>query len=88
MYLHLGCDVIVNEKDVIGVFDIENTSVSKITKQFLSNAEKTSDIINVSLEMPKSYIICEKNKKKTIYISQISPATLRKRANIVFDSPI
>ena len=30
MYLHLGQDVVVRSRDIIGIFDIENTSVSKI----------------------------------------------------------
>ena len=83
MYLHLGNDIVVNDKEIIGVFDIENTSISKHTKDFLAFAEKEKRVINVSFEMPKSYIVC-KNSEGTdiVYISQISAATLRKRASI------
>lgn len=44
MYLHLGNDIVVNEKDIIGVFDIENTSVSKHTKEFLAQSEKKAPL--------------------------------------------
>lgn len=80
MYLHLGQDVVVNSCDVIGIFDMENTSTSRFTKEFLRQANKEIKVITVSFEMPKSYILCERNGEITLYISQISPATLRKRA--------
>lgn len=80
MYLHLGENTVVCDKDIIGIFDIENTSVSKHTKGFLNHAEKEKQIFNVSYEMPKSFIVCsDENENETVYISQISPATLRKR---------
>ena len=47
MYLHLGEETIVKEKDIIGIFDIENTSVSKHTKDFLASSEKKGRIINI-----------------------------------------
>ena len=82
MYLHLGEETIVKEKDIIGIFDIENTSVSKHTKDFLASSEKKGRIINVSYEMPKSFIVCNENKnsREKVYISQISASTLKKRS--------
>jgi len=80
MYLHLGNDIVVHRNEIVGVFDIENTSTGKITKDFLSKAEKNGQIVNVSYEMPKSFIVCIKNGVQTVYISQISCQTLRKRA--------
>lgn len=79
MYIHLGKDVIIKVKDIIGIFDIENSSISKNTKQFLKNAEKTQTVFNVSYELPKSFIVCSFQKKQVVYISQISPTTLKKR---------
>ena len=80
MYLHLGEEASVREKEIIGVFDIENTSVSKHTKEFLSSAEKNHNVEYVNFEMPKSFIVCENNGEKKVYISPISAATLRKRS--------
>ena len=48
MYLHLGQDVVVRSRDIVGIFDIENTSVSKITKEYLTDQEKKPRVINVS----------------------------------------
>lgn len=84
MYLHLGQDVVVRSRDIVGIFDIENTSVSKITKEYLTNQEKKHRVINVSSELPKSFIVCSEGEKEekvvTVYISQISCATLKKEA--------
>ncbi|MCX7614914.1 MAG: DUF370 domain-containing protein [Clostridiales bacterium] len=80
MYLHLGRDVAVSIKSIVGVFDLDTTSYSKITRTFLADAEKSGCVINVSDDVPKSFVLCEENGKKSIYISQISSATLLKRA--------
>ncbi len=80
MFLHLGNEVIINTKNLIGIFDVDKASISKITKEYLNNAEKMKRVINVSLELPKSFVVCfDENFNETVYISQISPTTLRKR---------
>ena len=56
MYVHLGNDVSVNEKGIIGIFDIENTSLGNDTREFLKRSEKEGNVVNVSYEMPKSFI--------------------------------
>lgn len=83
MYLHLGQDTVVREGDIIGVFDLENTSVSKITKEFLAAAEKKGWVYNVSYELPKSFVLCAGKEGTKVYITQISSATLRKRAGFM-----
>lgn len=79
MYLHLGQSTVVRFKDVIGIFDIENASLSKYTKSFLFNATKQNQVFNVSYEMPKCFIVCKKGRETVVYISQISSQTLLKR---------
>ena len=82
MYLHLGQETVVNEKDVIGIFDLDTSTVSKHTRDFLNKAEKEKRVFNVSFELPKSFILCcNKEKEQKVYISQISTATLNKRSN-------
>ena len=76
MYLHIGNDCVVPCRELIGIFDIENTSVSKITQKYLYLAEKNGRVRYVSMEIPKSFVVTE----DAVYISPISAATLRKRA--------
>lgn len=83
MYIHLGNDTCITDSDVIGIFDIENTSVGKITKEFLSAAEKRGSTEYVSYEMPKAYVVCsDKAEGEKVYITQVSPLTLRRRAEM------
>lgn len=84
MYMHLGEATVVRLDEVIGIFDIDNTTVSKSTRDFLNLFEKRKEVINVSYELPKSFIVCSnKRKEKKVYISQISSTTLNKRSGFV-----
>jgi len=87
MYLHLGQSVVVPQEDIIGIFDLDNTTCSKITKKFLSDAERAGRVISVSDELPRSFIVIsavsgaagrESNEVKVL-LSQLSPQTLLKR---------
>ena len=80
MFLHLGNDFMVNTKDIVGIFDIENTSVSKITKDFLNKSAKRKQVVPCTYEMPKSFVVClDKDFTEKVYISQIACSTLLKR---------
>lgn len=80
MYLHLGQDVVVPQSSVIGIFDTDNTTQSYITRDYLSRAEKSGRIVNVSDDIPKSFVICEENGEVTVYLSQLNSSTLLKRS--------
>lgn len=81
MYLHLGNDIAVSSKDVIGVFDIENTTITKQGRKFLTAAQKEQRVIYATQDLPKSYIVIQDGEGVKVYISSISPSTLLKRAN-------
>lgn len=80
MYLHLGQDYVVRIKDIVAIFDMENTSISQITKNFLRKASKKKIVTYVSNELPKSFIVTKRGEEEKIYISSISSTTLAKRA--------
>ena len=79
MYLHIGNNYSVDIRDIVGIFDIENTTVEKWTKLLLERVEKEKHCVYTTYEMPKSFIITVKKGTERIYISQLSAATLRKR---------
>ena len=84
MYLHLGQDALVKTSDVIGIFDLDNTTVSKNTRDFLARAEKKGRVVNVAADLPKTFVVCGKGKGGAwVYLSQISSSTLRKRTGCV-----
>lgn len=78
MYIHIGGDFAVREEEIVCIMDIENSSTSKITKDFLRKVGK--EIINVSDDFPRTFIITKKKKNIKIYISPISSSTLYRRA--------
>ena len=80
MYLHLGGDTVIRKDDIIGIFDLENCTVSSKTREFLTAAEKSGKIVNVSPELPKSFVVCREEDTTRIYICQLLPGTLIKRA--------
>lgn len=84
MYIHLGQDTVVKKEEIIGIFDLDNTTVSKRTRDFLKKAEINKEVINVSSELPKSFIVTQKNNKQKVYISQISSSTLLRRSDDLF----
>lgn len=80
MFLHLGNNVVINDKEIIGIFDLDSTTVSKKSRDFLNRAEKNGEVITVSFELPKSFVLAGKRNKNKIYLSQLSSATLEKRS--------
>lgn len=84
MYIHLGNNVMIKSKDVIGIFDLDSTSVSKRTRNFLKVSEKKKQIESVSLDLPKSFVVCAKERKENkVYLSQLSSLTLQKRSGYI-----
>ena len=84
----------MEESTVIGIFDMDNTTQSRITVNFLNNAEKNGcicrnvirfRIVNISDDIPKSFVVCEKRGRVTVYLSQLNPATLLKRSDKEID---
>lgn len=83
MYLHLGQNTVINQNTIVGIFDIDNTTVSKITREYLEKAQKSGKIFDVSGELPKSFIVCSEKGEITVYISQLLPSTLLRRSETV-----
>ncbi len=83
MYLHLGNETIIRTNEIIGIFDLDSTTVSKRSRDYINRAEKRGECETISFELPKSFIVCSKNGEKgkqKVYISQISAQTLLKRS--------
>ena len=83
MFLHIGGDVVIPMKNVIAIMDIESTTTSKDSREFLKVAEEEGFIESISNDLPKSFIITEYEKKSKIYLSPISSVTLQKRSGYI-----
>ena len=81
MYLHLGQNVTIPEHAVLGIFDLDNTTWSFRTRRFLERAEQEGRVIPVGDDLPRSFVLVrEGDGPSTVYITQLTPATLQKRA--------
>lgn len=85
MFLHLGENIVVPLKAVIGIFDLETTMYSSDTSQFLRLAEEDGFVQRINNEQPKSFVITEMDKKSKIYLSPISSRTLTKRTELNYE---
>lgn len=78
MYIHLGENTLIRDKDIIGIFDLDNATVMKSSREYLKQATKQKRIVNVSYDLPKSFIVSAQ-KDYTVYISLLSSATISSR---------
>lgn len=77
MYLHLGNNKSIRRRSIIGIFDMDNATISQITRKFLSGVQKKNKLTAVTGEIPKSFILTADGN---VYMSQISPSALKGRA--------
>lgn len=80
MYLNLGNNRIIKTRDIIGIFDMDNATVSKRSRQYLNRAEKEKRLEYVGYDLPKSFVVCATKKgENKVFLSSLSSATLEKR---------
>ncbi len=79
-YLHIGQNAMVSQRRIIGIFDLDITSQSRRTQEFLNRAEEDGVVVPVTEDIPKSFLVCDHPyHRQIVYISQLSPQTLQKR---------
>lgn len=79
-YLHIGQNVMLPEKRIIGIFDLDNTSTSKHTRAFLKQAEDDGVVMSACEDIPKAFIVCDHPyHRQIVYLSQLNTKTLEKR---------
>lgn len=81
MYIHLGLGVVVREEDIIGIFDMDNTTVSKSMREFLRYAQENDLVEDVCYDLPRSVVVCRDFVcGERVYITQVAPSTLLRRS--------
>ena len=78
MYLSIGNDMAVRDSSILGIFDLDNTSTSKRTRDFLDSAEKEGQVVPCD-DLPKSFVLTSEYGFSRVYLTALSPATLEKR---------
>lgn len=78
MYLNIGNDMSVRSKNIIGIFDMDNTSTSRRTREFLDKAESEGQVVPCD-DLPKSFIVTTEYGFERVYLTTLSSSTLEKR---------
>ena len=78
MYLNIGNDMAVRESSIIGIFDLDNTTTSKRTREFLNSAEKDGMVVPCD-DLPKSFILTDEYNMQRGFLTSLSASTLEKR---------
>lgn len=78
MYLSIGSDMAVRESAIIGIFDMDNTTTSKRTREFLARAEREGAVIPCD-DLPKSYVLTAEYGIERVHLTSLSAYTLEKR---------
>jgi len=79
VFVHLGGDFVVSEKEIVAICDMDTSTTSKITCDMLIKAEKEGSMIEISNELPKSFVVTTQDQMNYIYLSPISTVALRGR---------
>ena len=78
MYLSIGNDMAVRDRSIIGIFDLDNTSTSRRTREFLEKNEKMGQVVPCD-DLPKSYVLTTEYGMDRIFLTSLTAATLEKR---------
>lgn len=79
MYVGIGGDMAVRDRSIIGIFDLDNTTTSRHTRRFLSEAEQHGVVIDVSGELPKSFVLTQELGMERVYLTQFNTAAIERR---------
>ena len=79
MYLHIGNKNSVKRKDIIGIFDLDTATVSKITKDFINRCQKNGKVTYLDSDLPRAFILLDENKETKVRLSRISTSGLKIR---------
>ena len=80
MYLHIGNGKSVKKKDIIGIFDLDTSTVTKQGKSFINNMERSGKVEYDDFDLPRSFVLFEEGGEYKIKLSRISAKGLKMRA--------
>ena len=78
MYLSIGNDMAVRDTSIIGIFDMDNTSTSKRTREFMGKSEREGEVVPCD-DLPKSFVVTAEYGLNRVYLTSLTSATLEKR---------
>ena len=83
MYIHLGRDYVLNDREIIGIFNLETTTVSPRGREVLNYALKNGAVVSLSVDLPQCYVLADA-PVDTVYLSELSSAAMKRRTETPF----
>ena len=81
MYLEIGQNELIPQRRIIGIFDLDKASYGKRTREYLRRAEEDGVVLDLSDDLPRSFVVCDHPyHPQIVYLSQLNAVTLQKRA--------
>ena len=81
MYLHIGNGKSVKKRDIIGIFDLDTSTVSKTGKDFINKKSKAGLLEYGDDDLPRSFVLVDEGKVSRVFLSRISVQGLKLRAS-------
>ena len=78
MYFSIGNDMAVRSSSVVGIFDLDNTTVNARGREFLERAEAEGNVVPCD-DLPKSFVVTAEYGMLRVYLTSLNTATLEKR---------
>ena len=78
MYLNIGNDMAVRDTSIIGIFDLDNTTVTPRGREFLDRAEEKGEVVPCD-DLPKSFLLTAEYGMTRVYLTPFNTTTLEKR---------
>lgn len=86
MFLHIGNGKSVKKKDIIGIFDLDTATVSKVGKSFINRMEREGRVEYDDFDLPRSFVLADSPSGERIYLSRISTQGLKLRFKENYDN--
>lgn len=83
LFVHLGEDFMVATDSIIGIFDLDSSTISDVTRKFLVQAEHDGTLVTISDDLPKSFIVTMQEGIRITYLSPISSMVIKRRVKAV-----
>ncbi|MBE6886863.1 MAG: DUF370 domain-containing protein [Ruminococcaceae bacterium] len=77
MYVDIGTDFLIKNSDIVGIFDLDNTTTTTgHTNNFLKEKQNQGKVIYLVKDLPKSFVL---TKDGTVYVVELSSQIIRRR---------
>ena len=79
MYIPIGNDMAIRDRSIVGMFDLDNCSWAYRTREFLTRAEENGEVVPVTDNLPKSFVVASEYGMNRVYLVQFNSAVLEHR---------